>query len=63
MENIIINDSNFLNNNEIQKIGNKVRAILLSNNKILVFIMVELFITLVVLLIKVKQQMMLLLEN
>ena len=35
MENIIINDSN-LNNNEIQKIGNKVRAILLSDNKILV---------------------------
>ena len=35
MKNIIINDSN-LNNNEIQKIGNKVRAILLSDNKILV---------------------------
>ena len=33
MENIIINDSN-LNNNEIQKIGNKVRAVLLSDNKI-----------------------------
>ena len=35
MENIIINDSN-LNDNEIQKIGNKVRAVLLSDNKILV---------------------------
>ncbi len=35
MENIIINDSN-LNNNEIQKNGNKVRAVLLSDNKILV---------------------------
>ena len=35
MENIIINDSN-LNNDEIQKFGNKVRAILLSDNKILV---------------------------
>lgn len=35
MENIIINDFN-LNNNEIQKNGNKVRAVLLSDNKILV---------------------------
>lgn len=35
MGNIIINDSN-LNNNEIQKNGNKVRAVLLSDNKILV---------------------------
>jgi len=35
MENIIINDSN-LNNNDIQKFGNKVRAVLLSDNKILV---------------------------
>lgn len=35
MENIIINDSN-LNNDEIQKNGNKVRAVLLSDNKILV---------------------------